>query len=128
MYKEENKFHAEGIIIRSSRLQMFFNTGALKNFAIFTGKHLCWNLFLLKLQAWRPPTQVFSCKYCEIFKSTCFYRTSPVPTFLLSHCFSRHNLFCTPVTNSFNLTFSFRRNIILTFFTDVFIYLLTRFP
>ena len=24
---------------------------ALKNFAIFTGKHLCWSLFLLKLQA-----------------------------------------------------------------------------
>ena len=23
----------------------------LKNFAHFTGKHLCWNLFLIKLQA-----------------------------------------------------------------------------
>ena len=27
--------------------------GALKNFAIFTGKHLCWSLFLIKLQAFR---------------------------------------------------------------------------
>ena len=26
----------------------------LKNFAIFTGKHLCWSLFLSKLQAVRP--------------------------------------------------------------------------
>ena len=25
--------------------------GVLKNFAIFTGKHLSWNLFLIKLQA-----------------------------------------------------------------------------
>ena len=25
--------------------------GVLKNFVIFTGKHLCWSLFLIKLQA-----------------------------------------------------------------------------
>ena len=30
--------------------------GVLKNFAVFTGKHLCWSLFLKKLQAWRPAT------------------------------------------------------------------------
>ena len=29
---------------RSSRSQMFFKIGVLKNFAIFTGKHLCWSL------------------------------------------------------------------------------------
>ena len=28
----------------------------LKNFAIFTGKHLCWSLFLTKLQAFRLAT------------------------------------------------------------------------
>ena len=28
----------------------------LKNFIIFTGKHLCWILFLIKLQDWRPTT------------------------------------------------------------------------
>ena len=28
--------------------------GVLKNFVIFTGKHLCWSLFLIKLQALRP--------------------------------------------------------------------------
>ena len=35
-------FHEEDdYIIRSSRSQMFLKIGALKNFAIFTGKHLC---------------------------------------------------------------------------------------
>ena len=34
----------------NSLLQMFFKTGVLKNFAIPTGKHLCWSLFLIKLQ------------------------------------------------------------------------------
>ena len=38
---------------RSSRSQMFFKIGVLKNFAIFTGKHLRWSLFLIKLQAFR---------------------------------------------------------------------------
>ena len=28
----------------------------LKNFANLTGKHLCWNLFLIKLQVSRPAT------------------------------------------------------------------------
>ena len=43
-------------IFRSSRSQMFFTIGVLKNFAIFTEKHLCWSLFLIKLQALRPAT------------------------------------------------------------------------
>ena len=30
---------------------MFFKRGVLKSFAIFPGKHLCWSLFLIKLQA-----------------------------------------------------------------------------
>ena len=34
---------------RSSRSQMLFKIGVLKNFTIFTGKHLCWSLFLIKL-------------------------------------------------------------------------------
>ena len=36
---------------RSSHLQMFFKIGAVKIFANFTGKHLSWSLFLIKLQA-----------------------------------------------------------------------------
>ena len=30
---------------------MLFQIGSLKNFANVTGKHLCWGLFLIKLQA-----------------------------------------------------------------------------
>ena len=36
---------------RSSRLQMIFKVDVLKYFAIFTGKYLCWSLFLITLQA-----------------------------------------------------------------------------
>ena len=43
-------------IVRSEKeavvLHMFFETGVLKNFSNFTGKCLCWSLFLIKLQAW----------------------------------------------------------------------------
>ena len=40
----------------SSRPQMFFKIEVLKNFANFTGKHLCWSLFLIKFQALSPAT------------------------------------------------------------------------
>ena len=50
---------------RNSRLQMFFKIGVSKNFANFTGKQLCWNLFLIKLQ-------VFSCEISENFKNNFF--------------------------------------------------------
>ena len=65
-------------LCRSSRSQMFFKIGALKNFAIFTGKHLCWSLFLIKLQA-------FTCFPVNIAK---FYRVA----FFIEHsggCFCR---------------------------------------
>ena len=35
---------------RRSRLQMYFEIGALKDFAIFTEKHLFWSLFLINMQ------------------------------------------------------------------------------
>ena len=37
--------------IRSSHSQMFYKITAPKNFANFTGRHLCWSLFLIRLQA-----------------------------------------------------------------------------
>ena len=42
---------------------------ALKDFTIFTGKHLCWSLFLIKLQLYEKETltQLFSSEYCKIF-------------------------------------------------------------
>ena len=56
---------------RSSRSQLFFKIGILKNFAIVTGKHLCWSHFLIKV----TPAQVFSYEYCENFKRSFFSRT-----------------------------------------------------
>ena len=50
-------FHEEDDdIIRSSRSQMFSKIGALKKFAIFTRKRLCWSLFLIKLLDFSPAT------------------------------------------------------------------------
>ena len=64
---------------RSSHRRCSMKTAVLKNFAIFTGKYLCWSLFLITFQALvlqsykkEIPTQVFSCEYCETFKNTYF--------------------------------------------------------
>ena len=38
---------------RSSRSRLLFKISVLKNFANFTGKHLCWSVFSIKLQIWR---------------------------------------------------------------------------
>ena len=63
---------------RSNRRSCSVKRGVPKNFTIFTGKHLCWSLFLinlpkgLQLQWKETSTLVFSCAYCEIFKNTYF--------------------------------------------------------
>ena len=41
---------------RSSHQRWSIKKAALKNFAILIGKHQCWNLFSIKLQAWNPAT------------------------------------------------------------------------
>ena len=50
-----------------------------QNFANFTGKHLCWSLFLIKFHAFRSatilietPTYLFSCEICETFTNNYF--------------------------------------------------------
>ena len=48
---------------------MFFIIGVLRNFANFTGKLVCWSLFLINTR------QVFSSEICEISKSNFFYST-----------------------------------------------------
>ena len=77
-------------INRSNFPHMFYKIGILKNFAKFTWKHLWRSLFL---QAWvtgcnwdlqqaeacifikkEIPAHMFSCDFCEIFKSNFFYR------------------------------------------------------
>ena len=44
------------VLDQSTHLHMFFQIVVPKNFAIFTGKHLCWSLLLIKLQAFRSTT------------------------------------------------------------------------
>ena len=51
----------------SSRSQMFFKISALKNFAIFTGKHLCGSFILTKLQAFRPATLLKKDSHTGVF-------------------------------------------------------------
>ena len=64
---------------------MYFRIDALKDFAIFTEKHLCWSLFLINIQAWRPATLLkrdsnigVFCEICEIFHNTFLCRTHAV--------------------------------------------------
>ena len=65
---------------RSSRLQLFFKIRVLKNFAIFTVKHLRWSLFLIKQLAFRAVTLLkgdsitglFLCMLQKLFRSA-FY-------------------------------------------------------
>ena len=68
--------------------EVFYKKAAIKNFEIFTGKHLCWSLFLINLQASHfsgmpsgltpkeTPTQTFSCEYCKIFKNISFLKNN----------------------------------------------------
>ena len=56
--------HEKWVNFRSIRSQMFFKTGVLKMFAISTGKHLCWSLFLIKLQA---STLLKRCSNLDVF-------------------------------------------------------------
>ena len=71
----------------------FIKKAALKNFAIFTGKQLCWSLFLIKLQAFRlatllkrdSNTGVFLC----ILRSF-IYLEKYLQTAASDYCFKRH--------------------------------------
>ena len=66
---------------RSSRLQMFF---ILKSFAKFTGKHLCWSLFLKNLrveglqlyQKKRLQQRYFPVKFAKILRTPFLQNTS----------------------------------------------------
>ena len=52
--------------IRSSRPEVFCKQGVLRNFAKFTGKHLCQSLFFNKVAL------AFSSEFYEISKEECF--------------------------------------------------------
>ena len=70
------------ITVRSSRQRCSIIKVALRNFAKFTGKHLCQSLFFNKVVGRRPQAcnfikketlvQVFRSEFCEICKNTFF--------------------------------------------------------
>ena len=67
---------------RSSHPDVFCEKGVLRDFANFTGKHLCQSLFFNKVAGLacnfikkETLAQVFSCEFCETSKNTVFYRT-----------------------------------------------------
>ena len=106
--------------VRSSRWRCSVKQGVLKNFPNFTGKNLCWSLFLIKLLFWGPatllkktPTQVVSCKVCKLFKNNYFEehlwmstskfhlkRDSSIGVFLWILWIIQEHLFCRESTNS----------------------------
>ena len=65
-------------IDRSSHLRCSVRQSVPRNFAKFTGKHLCQSLFFNKVVDLRPVTllkektlaHLFSCKFCKISKNT----------------------------------------------------------
>ena len=68
-----NASELTSILLRNSRSQLFFKLDVLNNFAYFTGKHLCWSLFLLKRDS---DTGVILWNLRN-FKDYFFYETPP---------------------------------------------------
>ena len=62
----------------SSRSQTFFKIGVLKNVANFTGRDLCWSLFLIKLQALKKRLQhrCFPPKFAKFLRTLFLQNTS----------------------------------------------------
>ena len=56
-----------GAVVRS-----FLQKRCSKHFAIFTGKNLCWSLFLINESLFNKHR--CSCEYCEIFKCNFFFQ------------------------------------------------------
>ena len=56
------------------RPEVFCKISVFRNFAKFTGKHLCQRPEVCNFIKKETPAQVFSYEFCEIFKNTYFYR------------------------------------------------------
>ena len=72
------------VAFRCSRSELFCKKGVHENVVKFTGKHLRQSLPFNKVAGLvlsikeETLAQVFSCKFCKIFKNTFFLRTPPV--------------------------------------------------
>ena len=77
--------------IRSRRLLMFFKIDVLKNFANYTGKHLCWILIKLQFLIERLQHRCFPAIFANVLKNTFFHGTPPVAASVwwILYCISR---------------------------------------
>ena len=76
----------------SSHPEVFCEKGVLKNFAKFTGKHLCQSFFVNKVAGLKP-AQVFSCEICKMFKNTFFHRIPSVAVLIIWRPSKKEHLF-----------------------------------
>ena len=94
---------------------MFFRIDVFNSFTNFTGKHQCWSLFLIKLQAYyekEVPTEVLSCEISELFKNT-FYKTTP----LLAAFEQTKEISVVGIFRSFSISLPWLSNIMLNSLT-----------
>ena len=79
IFRETNIFLSQRdnvLSLRSSRSQMLFKVDALKNFANFTGKYLCWSLFLIKFIKKRLQLRYFPAKFMKFLRKPFSQNTS----------------------------------------------------
>ena len=62
-------FMATSEAYRTSRLEVFCKKGVLKNFANFTGKRLCWSLFLINFIKMRLQRRCFPVKFAKFLRT-----------------------------------------------------------
>ena len=73
-------FCAVVFFYRSNHSQILFKKiGILKNFAIITRKNMCWSLFLIKLQAWKPQHKCFPVKISKFLRTAFLIENSFFP-------------------------------------------------
>ena len=94
---------------------MFYKIGVLENFASFTGKRLCWSLFLIKLQAFVWKIEFFHKYDYVIFKKSYKTRYSTLTFSLRVTRCAGHN---TDLSSNSNISKTVRVNI--TFARTVF--------
>ena len=89
---------------RSSRSEMFFKKGVFKNFAKFTGKHLCQSLFVNKISGLWPATLLkkklwhkgFPVSFMKFLRTSFFIEHLLVGAYLFLQCMQYQNM--TPST------------------------------
>ena len=128
-------------LFRSSHRRCSVKKGVLKKFGNFTGKHLCWSLFLIKLQAqslvkkrlqhWRFPVKFAEFLRTSILKNICerlLLFVSPQNTianssgvfaldeiFFKHHNFIRSNAAISYIYNLKNVSLTFQLTFLLIF-------------